>query len=132
MKQVHGQANSQAPYWFEKTDGVLYAFIAGEVDMMIADEWKDAIEQELHTTYARNLVFDFSQVYFIDSSGLGVILGRYKTVSSRGGKVVIQGANEQVYKILMLSGFGKLMEVIPKQFPRQNGNQADLGGLHHD
>ncbi len=120
------------PYWFQKNDGVLYAYIQGEVDMLIAGQWREAIEEELNHTYARHLVFDFSGVNFIDSSGLGVVLGRYKTVSSRGGKVMIQGVNEQVYKILVLSGFDRIMKIIPQAAMAAGDSNGILGGMNND
>lgn len=79
--------------------------------MQIAPLWRDALDRELHDSFARNLCFDFSDVTFIDSSGLGVILGRYKKVAARGGRVRVSGANKQVYRILCLSGFSGLMEI---------------------
>lgn len=101
-------------YSFRFCEGTLYAQISGEIDMEIADEWRDALDFEITKTRARNLVFDFSNVTFIDSSGLGVILGRYKKIERMCGKVIIHGVNEMVYKILVLSGFDKIMRVIPQ------------------
>lgn len=92
-------------------DNTVWAAISGEVDMQVAPLWRDALDRELAVSLARNLTFDFSEVSFIDSSGLGVMLGRYKKVSSRGGKVKIIGANKQVYRTLTLSGFAGLMEI---------------------
>ncbi len=96
---------------FQIKENTVWAAIDGEVDMQVAGLWRDALERQLNATLARNLVFDFSKVRFIDSSGLGVVLGRYKRVASRGGHVRIIGASPQVYKILQLSGFGNLMEI---------------------
>ena len=101
-------------YSFRFCEGTLYAQISGEIDMEIADEWRDALDFEITKTRARNLFFDFSNVTFIDSSGLGVILGRYKKIERMCGKVIIHGVNEMVYKILVLSGFDKIMRVIPQ------------------
>lgn len=100
---------------FQVHDNTVWARISGEVDMQIAPLWRDALDKELRDSFARNLSLDFSGVTFIDSSGLGVVLGRYKRVAARGGKVTITGANKQVYRILNLSGFGGLMEIeVPK------------------
>ena len=90
---------------------MVLAKISGEVDMQVADAWREALDQQLAATIVRNLTFDFSEVRFIDSSGLGVVLGRYKKVASRGGRVRIIGAGPQVYRILQLSGFCRLMDV---------------------
>ena len=98
-------------FGFQIKENTVWASIDGEVDMQVAGLWREALERQLNATLARNLVFDFSGVRFIDSSGLGVILGRYKRVASRGGHVRIIGANPQVYKILQLSGFANLMDI---------------------
>ncbi len=107
---------------FKVQDNTVWAIIDGEVDMQIAADWREALDKELTESFARNLTFDFSGVRFIDSSGLGVVLGRYKKVSERGGRVKITGANRQVYRLLCLSGFGNLMQIEP---PRG----AALGGV---
>ena len=112
-------------YAFKFCEGTLYAQISGEIDMEIAVEWRDALDFEITKTRARNLVFDFSGVTFIDSSGLGVILGRYKKIERMCGKVIIHGANEMVYKILVLSGFDKIIKIIP-QVPLNK----QAGGYH--
>jgi len=57
------------------------------------------------------LVFDLSQLDFIDSSGLGVILGRHRELMAIGGKVEIRGAKDSVYKLLQLSGITRIIEV---------------------
>ena len=109
-------------FGFQYSEGTLYAQISGEIDMEIAAQWRDALDFELTKTRARNLVFDFSQVSFIDSSGLGVILGRYKKIERQCGKVLIHSANEMVYKIVVLSGFDKIMQIIPR-----NSDQKQVG-----
>lgn len=98
-------------FGFRVEDNTVLASISGEVDMNIAGNWREALERQLDRCVARNLTFDFSRVTFIDSSGLGVVLGRYKRVISRGGRVRIIGANPQVYRILQMSGFANLMEI---------------------
>lgn len=98
---------------FKFCDDTLYAQISGEIDMEIASKWRDALDFEITKNHARNLIFDFSTVNFIDSSGLGVILGRYKKIDRVCGKVIIHGVNATVYKILVLSGFDKIMKIIP-------------------
>lgn len=96
---------------FEVYENTVWAKIDGEVDMQIAPLWRDFLDKALAESFARNLALDFSDVSFIDSSGLGVVLGRYKRVAARGGKVKILGPSKSVYRILCLSGFAKLMEI---------------------
>ncbi|HZK18635.1 MAG TPA: anti-sigma F factor antagonist [Clostridia bacterium] len=90
--------------------GVLTVGIKGELDISNADRLREALEKSLDEKPARHLVFNFSQVDFIDSSCLGVVLGRYKRVHAAGGKVAIIGAKPHVYRILQLSGLFHLID----------------------
>lgn len=110
-------------FGFKVCDNTVWASINGEVDMDVAPAWREALDRQLAQSMARNLVLDFSGVRFIDSSGLGVVLGRYKRVASRGGQVKIVGAGSQVYRILTLSGFAGLMEIEPP------GDEVSGGGV---
>ena len=54
-----------------------------------------------------HVVFDFVDTEFMDSSGIGIIAGRYKKVQYIGGQVYILNAGKQVNRILLLSGIQK-------------------------
>ncbi|MHB1043578.1 MAG: anti-sigma F factor antagonist [Eubacteriales bacterium] len=82
---------------------------AGELDLAVADRFRSAMEEALDRQPVANVVFNLSRVTFIDSSGLGVMLGRYKRVSKCGGKVFIVGAQPQIRRILELSGLLGIM-----------------------
>lgn len=58
----------------------------------------------------RDIVFDFSGVEFMDSSGIGVIMGRYKRVIFIGGQIAVACVNEVIDRILLLSGLYKIMK----------------------
>ncbi len=78
--------------------------VAGELDMLVADEFRRKIDTLMERNCTKNLVLNLKGVNFIDSSGLGAILGRYKNITMGGGKVVLVGAPPQVRRILELSG----------------------------
>ncbi len=82
----------------------LVATLAGEIDHHSADRIRSDIDDELRLYDVKDLVFDFSDVTFMDSSGIGVVLGRYKKIRAAGGRVVIRNANSLVRKILEMSG----------------------------
>lgn len=83
--------------------------IAGELDHHIAAGVREVIDRELQRTGAVNLAFDFGRLGFMDSSGIGVIMGRYKIVSALGGKIVIAGASKAVERIINMSGINELV-----------------------
>ncbi len=63
----------------------------------------------LEENYIRRIVFDFSHTQFMDSSGIGVLLGRYKQMRASGGAVTYYGAGAQVARILTVGGMAKLI-----------------------
>lgn len=77
---------------------------SGELDMVVADEFRREVDGFMEKYCCDNVVLNLNGVTFIDSSGLGVILGRYKKTTLRGGRMVIVGAPVQVKRILELSG----------------------------
>lgn len=83
----------------------------GEFDVHAADEFKQTVDNALETCGARNLALSFKGVTFIDSSGVGAILSRYKRVQQLGGEVVVMNLQPQVARVLELSGLFRLLKV---------------------
>ncbi len=86
---------------------------AGEIDMSITDALRRDVDRAMEQNKIINIVFDLTGVSFVDSSGLGVILGRYKKAAAAGGRVFLTGAGPQVRRVLELSGLLTLMEEQP-------------------
>ena len=82
----------------------------GEIDHHTAPELREKIDRELNLYNIVNLVLDFDGVTFMDSSGIGVIAGRYKEIQARGGKVMLIRVRRQVDKILEISGLKTILE----------------------
>ncbi len=59
-----------------------------------------------------NVVFDFENTRFMDSSGIGLIMGRYRKISCFGGRVYAIHVDRQIQKIFRLSGLNKIVEVL--------------------
>ena len=62
-----------------------------------------------------HIVFDFSDTKFMDSSGIGVLAGRYRKISCFGGKVYVIHANRRIRKILEMLGIGDIVEMIDQE-----------------
>lgn len=88
----------------------LVARLEGELDLGVADKLRDTLDNALTEQSLTFLILNLSEVSFVDSSGLGVILGRYKKLAVRGGKVFIVGAKPQVKRILELSGILRIIQ----------------------
>lgn len=59
-----------------------------------------------------HVVFDFEGTRFMDSSGIGIIMGRYKKITLFGGKVFIVNADKQIKRVLLMSGVNKIVEIM--------------------
>lgn len=89
--------------------GVLLVRIEGEFDMHGADEFRRQVDNALDVSGVRNILLNLENVSFIDSSGLGVILGRYKRISLAGGQMMAAHVQPQVARILELSGLFRII-----------------------
>ncbi len=96
---------------FSNRGSTLIATFSGELDHHFAEYARNKIEGELLKSTTRNVIFDFSGLSFMDSSGIGVIVGRYANIRKLGGKVAIICKNEKINRILEISGIMKLIQV---------------------
>lgn len=83
--------------------------IEGELDMHTASTLRHAIDTEIEKRGIRTVILNLQGVQFVDSSGLGVILGRYKKLLPLGGKLKITNVPPHIYKIMELSGLPKII-----------------------
>ncbi len=83
--------------------------IIGEIDHHTSIEIKEKLDKEITRSNAKNIVFDFSEINFMDSSGIGMLLGRYKIISQMGGKLLLVSVNSSLNKIFQMSGLYKIM-----------------------
>jgi stage II sporulation protein AA (anti-sigma F factor antagonist) len=82
----------------------------GEIDQYAAAELKESIDIEIENSPKKNLIIDLKDVDLMDSSGIGLIVGRYKIVTSIGGKLALCNASKSVEKMLKLSGIEKIVK----------------------
>lgn len=96
---------------YEKDYGCLILRMPKELDHHQAEFLKEEADGLLLQYPVRSLVFDFADTQFMDSSGIGVIIGRCKNVRFSGGYVKAVNLNEQIQRIFCLSGLMKIIEV---------------------
>lgn len=89
----------------------LTAAITGEIDHHSAREIREAIDPNLERSLPKTLVLDFRDVTFMDSSGIGLIMGRYKLIKSMGGEIVIQNASKRIQSVMKLAGVDRLAAI---------------------
>lgn len=96
---------------YKKEDKSLTLRITEELDHHTVERIRRKADYEIERYIPRKVILDFNQVSFMDSAGIGLILGRYKNVNVLGGKLEVINVNEQVIKILNMSGLSKLIDI---------------------
>lgn len=86
-----------------------------EIDHHCAKELRQDIDRMIEVSHVRNVTFDFSQTEFMDSSGIGVLIGRCRNLGYSGGSVQAIHVNGRVQKIFMVSGLNKLIPIVAEQ-----------------
>ena len=95
---------------FEKRGRKLIAYIEGELDHDSAALMRAEIDNQLRDMGINELVIDMAGISFMDSSGIGLVLGRYKLMRMRGGLVRISRPGKRTDKLLSMAGVYDLME----------------------
>lgn len=88
---------------FTSAGDTLYAYLAGEIDHDAAQQLRVSIDTTVSCRMPQQLVLDFSGVGFMDSSGVGLILGRQRRMQALNGSLRIQHPPEQIRKVLELA-----------------------------
>jgi len=95
---------------FEKQGNILIATLSGELDHNSAEEVRVRIDDRIDMDNIEKVILDFSGVTFMDSSGIGAVLGRYKKLSNKGGALCIAEPNKNVNRIFELAGLYKVIK----------------------
>ena len=101
------------------TEDKLTAVLNGEIDHHTGRALRDAIDKKISQTKPSELILDFSGVTFMDSSGIGLILGRYRWMQDLGGSVRITHISSGLEQLLVLSGIHKLVQVESEQSSKE-------------
>ncbi|MFC0473346.1 anti-sigma F factor antagonist [Halalkalibacter kiskunsagensis] len=95
----------------EKKGSVLLVRLEGELDHHTAEELRGQVEQKLADGKVKHIVLNLELLTFMDSSGLGVILGRYKQVKANGGEMVVCAISSSVKRLFEMSGLFKIIRL---------------------
>lgn len=85
--------------------------LRGEIDHHTATTIRNAMDSEIYKKRPRGLILDMSSVGFMDSSGLGLIMGRYAVMKELGGEVVVQNPAPAIEKIMLLAGMERVVKI---------------------
>lgn len=86
--------------------------ITEEIDEYSTEKLRRKIDNEITRFLPRKVILDFSNVSFMDSAGIGMLLGRYKIIKMLGGNLELANVNKQIEKIFEISGILKIIPLI--------------------
>lgn len=89
-------------------DGCITARLSGEIDHHIAPSIRGEIDARCESCRPSRLILDFGRVGFMDSSGIGLVMGRYRMISLLGGRLEVVNIPQNLRKIFVLSGLERL------------------------
>lgn len=96
-------------------ENCLTIFLPREVDHHQAEEIRKTADSMIEKHHIKYVIFDFMQTEFMDSSGIGAIMGRYRMIQLIGGEVWAVHTNARMKKILTLSGVTKIMKIYEEE-----------------
>lgn len=95
---------------YQVKDHCLIIQLGSDLDHHVSVRIKERSDRIIQAENIRHVIFDFSKSNFMDSSGIGVIMGRYKQVKFTGGSLAVTGITPPVDRILKISGLYKIIE----------------------
>ncbi len=98
---------------YEIQKNCLIIYINQDLDHHAVTMLRERSDKLIDAGDVRHIIFDFENVEFMDSSGIGLIMGRYKRVMFRGGKAAVSGIGVSVDRIFQMSGLYKIIEKYP-------------------
>lgn len=105
----------------EFNDETLLCKLNGEIDHHTTLPIRLDIDERIENCRPQTVVLDFSNVTFMDSSGIGLVMGRYKVLNELGGTLEVTGLSDNSYKVMRLAGLDRIANI--KKGGSKNGNQ---------
>ena len=103
----------------EVTNEEITAYLSGEIDHHSAVELRRRIDEAVLAGTPEWLILDFSGVTFMDSSGIGLIMGRWRLMQEQGGRLTVRGVPKTLRKVMRVSGLDKLGVLEEKEEVKQ-------------
>ena len=100
---------------YEVQENCLTIFLPKELDHHNAEDIRKKADRLIEKNHIKYVIFDFKNTNFMDSSGIGVIMGRYKMIYLLGGEVWAVHAHERMKKILTMSGVAKIIQIFEEE-----------------
>lgn len=101
---------------YDEKDKLLIVKITEEIDHHTTEIIRRRVDYEIQRLMPRKVIFDFNSVIFMDSAGIGMIIGRYKTCKTYGGTLEIKNVKPKIERILSMSGITKIISIIDEDY----------------
>lgn len=92
----------------ESSGNLIIAYLIGELDHHKSAETREKIDNVISYKKPQHLILDFKNVTFMDSSGIGLVMGRYRLMQNFHGTVEIRNVTPQTKKLMELAGLGSI------------------------
>jgi len=100
---------------WKRSGDMLTVYLSGEIDHCAAEKLKGEMEALIQKSKDQPLVLDFSDVTFMDSSGVGMIIGRYKSKLLHGGGLYACGMHAAVERLYRMAGLHRIIPIIEEE-----------------
>ena len=97
---------------YSKEDKLLTMKITEEIDHHVAEKIRRRADYEIKRYIPKRVIFDFGNVSFMDSSGIGMVVGRYKLVTMLGGIMQMQNVKPNLERVFSMSGILKIIPIV--------------------
>lgn len=103
-----------------KGDDTVIIKLSGELDHHMTSGIRNQADEAIKSRSPSTVILDFSDITFMDSSGIGLVMGRYRLLQNTGGKIVIRGASSSIMSVMKMAGLERLAE-----FERGQTDESD-------
>ena len=94
---------------------LLIIYFFGEIDTLVTQDYREKLSSLIEKKVYKNIVMDFQNVSFIDSSGIGMVFGRYSQIKRHGGNLYFTNLSKESYQLFAMTGIFKIVEYIEDQ-----------------
>lgn len=92
-------------------DDTLIIYLTGDIDQHVVSNMRSEIDLTIRQNNIKNIIFDFKEVEFMDSSGLGMILSRYKSIKQTEGELMLSNVSENTMRLFDMVGIRKIIKI---------------------
>ncbi|MGN1089460.1 MAG: anti-sigma factor antagonist [Huintestinicola sp.] len=96
----------------ETEESTVRAYLDGELDHHCAPSIRSEIDIAVNDVRPEDLILDFGEVTFMDSSGIGLVMGRYQLMKNMGGRVSLQNTPMHIKKVMRLAGLDRFASIL--------------------